>query len=93
MRTELIPGVLALLLLTGCGSGPQTTTGRVSDVAGRLCVQTNSDDGTCFGVTREQLAQVQLGTCVQITYTASQGLVPEASDVRVVPPPCFSDRS
>lgn len=78
----------AALLLAGCGGGPRTSTGRVTDVADRLCLQTGTDDGICFGATAEQLAMVALGGCAEVTYTASAGTVPEAVQVRRVDPPC-----
>lgn len=87
--------LLAVLLLSGlagvagCGAGSSTQTGRVSDVDGRLCLQTNPDDGTCYVATAEQLAPLTVGTCVEVTYRPVNGLAPDATAVRVVDPPCF----
>lgn len=86
MRLLGVP--VALVLLTGCGGGAQESTGQVSDVAGRLCLQTTVDDGTCFAADDEQLRQVQLGDCAQVVYTAGSGVTPTADEVTVVPGPC-----
>lgn len=80
---------VGVVLLAGCG-GPRTSTGRVSDLRGRLCLQTDRDASTCFAAPDAQLAQLTLGTCVEVTYTQGAGTVAEATGVRRVDPPCFS---
>lgn len=89
VRQAVLTG-LALLLAAGCGGGPQTSTGRISDVEGRLCLQTNPEDGTCYTATDDQLAPLQVGSCVQVTYRSEPDVVPAADEVRVVDPPCFT---
>ena len=81
----LLPVVL--LGLAAC-SGTSTTSGLVSDLDGRLCVQTAADDGTCFTTAPEQLAGLQLGTCVTVSYESSSGVLGRASDVRPAPDAC-----
>ena len=78
----------ALLVAAGCGSGTSETSGVVSDLAGRICVQTAVDDGTCFTTTPEQLTGVQLGTCVTVAYEASNGVLGRATSVRPAPTAC-----
>ena len=85
---KLLAVPIALALLAACGGGPQESTGRVSDVAGRLCLQTTTDDGTCFAADDEQLRQVAIGDCVTVAYTAGSGVAPTADEVRVSPGPC-----
>ena len=86
MRLPVVP--LALLLVAACGGGPQESTGRVSDVAGRLCLQTTIDDGTCFAARDEQLRQVRLGDCATVVYSVGSGVTPTADEVRLSPGPC-----
>ena len=90
MPRRSVPLLLPVLLLAaaGCGSGTSETSGVVSDLAGRICVQTAVDDGTCFSTTPEQLAGVQLGTCVTVAYEASNGVLGRATSVRPAPAAC-----
>lgn len=83
-----LPVLLLLLALPACGSGGQETTGRVSDLGGRLCVQTTLDDGTCFTTTPDQLAGLQPGSCVTVTFEASNGVLARATAVRPTPTSC-----
>lgn len=93
MRAPLSCLAIGAVLLAGaCGGGPQTSAGQVSDVAGRLCLQTDRDNGSCFVASAGQLALVHVGDCVKVTFTPVAGSIPTAADVRVVAPPCFSGR-
>ena len=80
--------LLALLLLPACAGGPSETTGVVSDLAGRVCVQTAVDDGTCFTATPDQLAGLQLGSCVTVAFEAANGVLGRATDVLPAPTAC-----
>ena len=80
--------LLAVLLLPACAGEAQQTTGVVSDLAGRVCVQTAVDDGTCFTATPEQLAGLQLGTCVTVAFEAANGVLGRATEVRPAPTAC-----
>lgn len=81
--------LLALALaLSACSSGPQETTGVISDLAGRLCVQTAIDDGTCFTTTPDQLVGLQPGSCVTVSFEASNGVLGRATAVRPAPDGC-----
>ena len=83
------PAVVALALaLSACSSGPAETTGVISDLGGRLCVQTAFDDGTCFTATPEQLVGLTPGSCVTVSFEASNGVLGRATAVRPAPGGC-----
>lgn len=79
----LLVAVLLVAGQSGCSSGRSSTVGRVSDLTGRLCLRTTSDNGTCFGVEPALLASVRLGQCVRVEYTGGgSGREPAATAVR-----------
>jgi len=89
VRRPPVPLLLPVLLLAAAGcSGTSQTSGVVSDLAGRVCVQTAVDDGTCFTATPEQLAGLQLGSCVTVAYEAESGVLGRATEVRPAPTAC-----
>ena len=91
VRLPLLTVVLLGLTLTGCGGG-DTVTGQVSEAADeRLCVQTTAQAGLCFVATAEQLDGVQVGTCVEVTFSGSaDGDQPVAKKIDEQQPPCFT---
>ena len=86
-RATAIP-LLALLALPACGSEAQETTGVISDLAGRVCVQTAVDDGTCFTAAPDQLQGLSIGTCVTVVFEAANGVLGRATEVRPAPTGC-----
>ncbi len=83
--------VLLVLTVAGCGSG-DTVDGQVSEVAdSRLCVKTATTAGLCFVATDQQLKDVKVGTCVDITFSGgSNGVQPVAVKIMPKKPPCVA---
>lgn len=92
LRGALLAAVVAVT--AACGSGTSTTTGRVSDRDGRLCLQTSKDNGTCFGIDDALLSTVQTGECVRVDFSGGgSGSSPTATAVKPSATGCLPARS
>lgn len=91
VRLRWLSVVLLGLTLAGCGGG-DTVTGQVSEVAdNRLCLQTTTQAGLCFVATDEQLAGVEPGVCVEVTFDSSaDGDQPVVREITPEQPPCVT---